>query len=108
MPEPVDIWACGVVLYALLCGDLPFSDFRKERLVAKVRAGSCCFPGYVSDRARNLVMRLLRVNPHKRVTAAAVLEDPWLAQEESDLLPQLARTLRRELPRVSPLSWLSS
>ncbi|KAJ3403002.1 MAP/microtubule affinity-regulating kinase 3 [Chytriomyces hyalinus] len=76
-PE-VDVWSLGVVLFALLCGHLPFDDENMKELYKKIASGMYRCPDYVSPTARHLIHRLIQVDPCRRATMAEVLADPWV------------------------------
>lgn len=84
--KPVDIWACGVILYILLVGYPPFWDEDQHRLYAQIKAGAYDYPSpewdTVTPEARNLINSMLTVNPAKRITAAEALKHPWICQRE--------------------------
>ncbi|XP_076296487.1 calcium/calmodulin-dependent protein kinase II isoform X1 [Lasioglossum baleicum] len=84
--KPVDIWACGVILYILLVGYPPFWDEDQHRLYAQIRAGSYDYPSpewdTVTPEAKNLINQMLTVNPSKRITASEALKHPWICQRE--------------------------
>ncbi|XP_072393475.1 calcium/calmodulin-dependent protein kinase type II alpha chain isoform X5 [Diabrotica undecimpunctata] len=84
--KPVDIWACGVILYILLVGYPPFWDEDQHRLYAQIKAGAYDYPSpewdTVTPEAKNLINQMLTVNPGKRITAAEALKHPWICQRE--------------------------
>ncbi|MED6171212.1 SNF1- protein kinase catalytic subunit alpha kin10 [Stylosanthes scabra] len=75
-PE-VDVWSCGVILYALLCAHLPFEDDNVPNLFKKIKGGIYSVPGHVSGGARDLIKGMLVVDPMKRFTIPAILQHPW-------------------------------
>ncbi|XP_049860654.1 calcium/calmodulin-dependent protein kinase type II alpha chain isoform X14 [Schistocerca gregaria] len=84
--KPVDIWACGVILYILLVGYPPFWDEDQHRLYAQIKAGAYDYPSpewdTVTPEAKNLINQMLTVNPSKRITASEALRHPWICQRE--------------------------
>ncbi|XP_017877735.1 calcium/calmodulin-dependent protein kinase type II alpha chain isoform X25 [Ceratina calcarata] len=84
--KPVDIWACGVILYILLVGYPPFWDEDQHKLYAQIKAGSYDYPSpewdTVTPEAKNLINQMLTVNPSKRITASDALKHPWICQRE--------------------------
>jgi serine/threonine protein kinase len=75
-PE-VDVWSCGVILYALLCGSLPFDDESIPNLFKKIKSGMYSLPMHLSQLARNLIPRMLEVDPMKRITIPEIRLHPW-------------------------------
>ncbi|XP_012276419.1 calcium/calmodulin-dependent protein kinase type II alpha chain isoform X6 [Orussus abietinus] len=84
--KPVDIWACGVILYILLVGYPPFWDEDQHRLYSQIKAGAYDYPNpewdTVTPEAKNLINQMLTVNPSKRITASEALKHPWICQRE--------------------------
>ncbi|CAO3649507.1 unnamed protein product [Cunninghamella blakesleeana] len=85
-----DIWSCGVILYALLTGHLPFDDENIRQLLKKVKAGKYAMPEDISRSAQDLIRRILVVDPSKRLTMEQIIAHPWFCGSEPvnlDALP---------------------
>ncbi|XP_036952866.1 calcium/calmodulin-dependent protein kinase (CaM kinase) II beta 1 isoform X6 [Acanthopagrus latus] len=85
--KPVDIWACGVILYILLVGYPPFWDEDQHKLYQQIKAGAYDFPSpewdTVTPEAKNLINQMLTINPAKRITAQEALKHPWVCQRST-------------------------
>ena len=94
-----DMWSLGVIIYILMCGYPPFySEHPSSRraidrnMRKKIMSGSYQFPerewDRVSERAKDVVKRLLCVDPHERMTIDQLVQHPWLTEEAPDTLLQ--------------------
>ncbi|CAE7634323.1 Camk4 [Symbiodinium sp. KB8] len=115
----VDMWSLGVIAYILLCGYAPFADRHQPTLFRKIRSGLFFFdpPQWngVSAQAKDLIERMLTVNPAKRITAAEALQHPWLTSFVGSARLSLAKrsmsdfnSQRREVLRTGICTKLGS
>lgn len=79
-PE-VDIWSCGVILYALLCGTLPFDDEHVPTLFRKIKAGVFDIPDYLNKSVVSLLVHMLQVDPMKRATMEDIKNHEWFKKD---------------------------
>ena len=73
----VDIWSSGIVLFAMLCGYLPFEDADNEKLYKKITQGKFKTPSFLSDCCKDFLHRILNVNPEKRYNIEQIKNHPW-------------------------------
>ncbi|XP_047062336.1 CBL-interacting protein kinase 31-like [Lolium rigidum] len=72
-----DLWSCGVILFVMLAGYLPFEDDNLASLYKKISAAQFVCPSWFSDGAKKLIARVLDPNPSTRITIAQLLKDQW-------------------------------
>ncbi|XP_071952322.1 calcium/calmodulin-dependent protein kinase type II delta chain-like isoform X2 [Antedon mediterranea] len=84
--KPVDMWACGVILYILLVGYPPFWDEDQQKLYNIIKHGKYDYPSpewdTVTQEAKDLINRMLTIEPSRRITASEALKHAWIANRE--------------------------
>ncbi len=75
---PADVWALGVLLYAMLCGTFPFKGSTDKELYRRITRGQFVLPEHLSSLSKALLIRILNVDADRRPTAHDIAEDSWL------------------------------
>ncbi|KAI5632493.1 protein kinase domain-containing protein [Phthorimaea operculella] len=102
-----DVWSCGVILYALLVGALPFDDDNLRQLLEKVKRGVFHVPHFVPPDCQQLLRGMIEVNPEKRMTLAEITRHPWVTAggrgELEQELPMMEVVQTRVLPSADAI-----
>ncbi|KAJ5076889.1 serine/threonine-protein kinase brsk2-like protein [Anaeramoeba ignava] len=72
-----DVWSCGIILYVLLSGNLPFTDINIQRLLEKITIGKFTTPSFFTFEQKDLINKMLTVDPQKRITIPEIKKHPW-------------------------------
>ncbi|KAG0671280.1 hypothetical protein C6P42_003624, partial [Pichia californica] len=78
--SPSDVWSCGIILFALLTGHLPFDDPNIRQLLLKVQTGKFHMPSNLSNEAKDLIWSMLRVNPNERIKIENISFHPLMCK----------------------------
>jgi len=76
-----DVWSCGIILFVLMAGYLPFDDANLMTLYKLISRANVSCPPWFSAGARNLIKRIIDPNPQTRITIAEILEDEWFKKD---------------------------
>ena len=79
----VDIWSCGIILYAMLCGYLPFEDPNTDKLYKKIIKCDYKIPHYISSEGKDLITKIMNTNPKERYKMSEIRAHEWFVKNTS-------------------------
>jgi serine/threonine protein kinase len=74
-----DVWALGIMFYAMLCGKMPFKAFNDRDLYRRIEKGTYTLPNNIQEDIKGMISKMLAVNPKRRPTLKALIDDEWAA-----------------------------
>uniref|UniRef100_A0A7N8XIQ2 Serine/threonine-protein kinase BRSK2-like n=1 Tax=Mastacembelus armatus TaxID=205130 RepID=A0A7N8XIQ2_9TELE len=101
-----DVWSCGVILFALLVGALPFDHDNLRQLLEKVKSGVFHMPHFIPPECQALLKGMIEVNPDKRLTLEAIQKHPWYQGGRNEPCPEQPPPRRVCLKRIVSLTEL--
>ena len=73
----IDIWSCGIIIFAMICGYLPFEDPNNEILFQKIMKCKVDYPDYLSDDVLDIMNKIIVIDPNKRITIEQIKRHPF-------------------------------
>ena len=94
----VDIWSCGVIMFAMICGYLPFEDPNTANLYKKIMSGDFQIPAFVSPKAKQLLMGILNTDPVKRFKIEHIRKHSWFLLTEPPKEIKGLEVVKQQIP----------
>lgn len=83
--EKSDVWSCGIILFAMLGGYLPFAESKEEIICEKITNHDYKVPDFLSAKAKDLLAKMMEVSPERRIDLRSIREHPWFKITEPTL-----------------------
>ena len=78
-----DIWSLGVCVYQLLTGQMPFDGDSQQEVFGKIKSGKFHMPKMLSSQCKDLIHKMIEVDPNKRISARDAMNHPWIKEAET-------------------------
>nr|XP_020648323.1 serine/threonine-protein kinase BRSK1 isoform X2 [Pogona vitticeps] len=101
-----DMWSCGVILFALLVGALPFDDDNLRQLLEKVKRGIFHMPHFIPPDCQNLLRGMIEVEPEKRLSLEQIQKHPWFLGGKNEPEPEQPIPRKVAIRRIQSVSEL--
>ncbi|XP_041093673.1 serine/threonine-protein kinase BRSK2 [Polyodon spathula] len=101
-----DVWSCGVILFALLVGALPFDHDNLRQLLEKVKSGVFHMPHFIPPDCQALLKGMIEVNPDKRLSLEDIQKHSWYLGGRNEPAPEQPPLRRMTVPRIASLTEL--
>ena len=80
----IDVWSCGIIIFAMICGYLPFEDPNNEILFKKIMKCKVDYPEYLSDDILDIMNKIIVVDPNKRINIEQIKQHPFYLKGKSE------------------------
>jgi serine/threonine protein kinase len=84
-PELIDVWSCGITLYSMIYGRLPFDEKNKDRLYDKILECKYSLPSGPSSGLLRMIKRIFVREAHKRIRLDEIMKDPWFIGKSTEI-----------------------
>ena len=96
--EETDVWSCGIILYAMVCGSLPYAESKEDIICKKIIGHDYSIPSFLSRSCIDLINGMMIIDPTKRLTINQIINHPWFNLVKPEMRPGLS--LSNQTPPV--------
>jgi len=80
----IDVWSCGIIIFAMICGYLPFEDPNNELLFKKIMKCKVDYPGYLSEEVLDILNKIIVIDPNKRINIEQIKKHPFYLKGQNE------------------------